>query len=81
MKMLVLTFFLFLLVNGCSVKAVYHDEDKAIDTANQFLRYLIRENYTAAYNNYISGRNGVKPKKQDEMGSNLKNTLYKMLNW
>ena len=54
MKMLALTFFLFLLVNGCSVKAVYHDEDKAIDTANQFLRYLVRENYTAAYNNYIS---------------------------
>ena len=40
---------LIFLIAGCSVNAIYHDEDKAIEDSNLFLKALIKEDFAAAY--------------------------------
>lgn len=56
MKSVLLTILFLLLTNGCSVSSIYHDEDKAIDISNLFLKALINEDYNAAYNTFLSNR-------------------------
>lgn len=53
-----LALILILFLGGCSptVSVIHHDEDKAIETANKLLSYLIKEDYKAAYNDCIGDR-------------------------
>jgi hypothetical protein len=54
-KVTFIVFFL-LFANACSVSSIYHDEDKAIEISNSFLRALIHEDYSSAYNTFLSNR-------------------------
>ena len=45
MPLVVAAFFLA----GCNVNVIYHDEDKAIESANLFLKTVIRADYATAY--------------------------------
>ena len=56
MKRAVLILILAVVLSGCSVKTIYHDEDIAIDVANKFLLNIIKGNYSDAYNKQIGDR-------------------------
>jgi len=56
MKKMVFIVLFLLSVNGCSINAIYHDEDEAIEISSSFLRDLIHEDYRSAYDTFLSSR-------------------------